>query len=89
VIPLDEIESAEYITDMNAIRLSRSNGVGMEELLKGDFVELNSVERCKVFLNPGTGSCIRIEASGRVYYVSSGSADETSRVWNILKDMEN
>lgn len=89
VIPLETIESAEYISDIKTVRLSRSSGVGMEELLKGDFVELNSSERCKVFLNPGTGSCIRIEASGRVYYVSSGSADETSGVWNILKDMEN
>ena len=84
VIPLDEIESAEYITDMNAIRLSRSNGVGMEELLKGDFVELNSVERCKVFLNPEVGSCIRITTSDRVYYVSSATAEETAAVYNML-----
>ncbi len=84
VIPLDEIESAEYITDMNAIRLSRSNGVGMEELLKGNFVELNSAERCEVFLNPETGSCIRIKTSGRVYYVSSATAEETATVYNML-----
>ncbi len=89
VIPLDTIESAEYIQDIRTLRLSRSSGVGMNELLKGDFVELNSVTRCKVFLNPETGSCIHIETSDRVYYVSSDTPEETTAIWNMLKDLKN
>lgn len=89
VIPLDTIEDAEYISDIKTLRLSRSSGVGMEEVLKGNFIELNSSERCKVFLNPEAGSCIHIETSDRVYYVSSDTPEETTAIWDMLKDLKN
>ena len=80
VIPVSDIESAEYIDNLYTLTMIRTNGVGMDTLLKGNF----SVggESCKVFLNPQLRTAIKIvTTSGSIYYIGGESAAETDSVY--------
>jgi hypothetical protein len=86
VIPVSDIESAEYIDDIHNLSMVRTNGVGMDTLLKGNF----SVdgEGCKVFLAPDRRVAIKIvTTSGKIYYVSGASAAETDSVYAQLSGL--
>ncbi|MBO4910472.1 MAG: hypothetical protein J5476_14455 [Lachnospiraceae bacterium] len=83
VIPVSEIESAEYIDDIHSLSMIRTSGVGMDTLLKGNF----SVdgESCKVFLAPDRRVAIKIVTkSGSIYYVSGQTSAETDSVYTQL-----
>lgn len=85
VIPVGDIESIEYIKDIRGLRFVRTNGTGMENLLKGNF----SVEgeACKVFLAPDKMVAIKIvTASGKIYYISGANPSETSSVYAQLNE---
>ena len=85
VIPLEEIESIEYGDDISSLRVVRTSGVGMENLLKGNF-SVDDINGCKLFLNPLGKEYIKIVTkSGTQYYVSGSSAEETRAVYNKLK----
>ncbi|MBP8968577.1 MAG: hypothetical protein KBG42_04755 [Lachnospiraceae bacterium] len=85
VIPVSDIESVEYIEDIRGLRFVRTNGTGMETLLKGNF----SVEgeACKVFLAPDKMVAIKIvTSSGKIYYISSATPSETCSVYAQLNE---
>ena len=85
VIPLAEIDTAEYGDDMTKLHMSRTAGVGMDTLLKGDFY-VEGVNGCKVFLAPAGKAYIHIvTASGKQYYISSSTGEETRAVYEMIK----
>ena len=85
VIPLDDIAVVEYGDDMTKLRMSRTAGVGMDTLLKGDFY-VEGKNGCKVFLAPPEKAYIHITTkSGKDYYISSGTAEETREIYESLK----
>ena len=85
VIPYTEIQSVEWGEDITEHSLKRVAGVGMEQLLKGDF-SVDGQNGCKVFLAPPEKTFIRITTvNGRIYYVSGATAEETAGVYDALQ----
>ena len=85
VIPLADIDTAEYGEDMTKLSMSRTAGVGMDTLLKGDFY-VEGVNGCKVFLAPAGKAYIHIvTGSGKQYYISSSTGEETRAVYEMIK----
>ncbi len=85
VIPVSDIESAEYGEDLKPLKLMRTSGVGMDTLLKGNF-SAEGHAGCKVFLNPQNKAYIKIVTkSGQIYYVGGVDAAQTKEVFNTLK----
>ena len=84
VIPVSDIESVEYIEDIRGLRFIRTNGTGMETLLKGNF----SVEgeACKVFLAPDKMVAIKVvTSSGKIYYISDDTPAGTKSIYDELR----
>ena len=68
------------ITEHSVMRIS---GVGMDNLLKGNFSVDN--DNCKVFLAPEGKAYIRLTTTdGQVYYVSGATAEETKAAYAAL-----
>ncbi|MBR6849879.1 MAG: hypothetical protein IKM88_06570 [Lachnospiraceae bacterium] len=85
VIAFDEIDSIEYGDDITSLRVVRLSGVGMENLLKGNF-SVDGINGCKLFLNPQGKEYIKIATkTGTLYYVSGSTAEETRAAYNKLK----
>ncbi len=85
VIPFDDIADIEYGEDMTKLRMSRTAGVGMDTLLKGDFY-VEGKNGCKVFLVPPQKAYIHITTkSGEDYYISGSTAEETREAYEKLK----
>ena len=85
VINLDDIESVELGEDIKTHDVIRSSGVGMETLLKGNFM-VDGDNGCILFLNPSEKVFIRIETKdGKVYYIGSDTADETRGLYEMIK----
>ena len=75
----------EWGEDITEHSLKRVAGVGMEQLLKGDF-SVDGQNGCKVFLAPPEKTFIRITTvNGRIYYVSGATAEETAGVYDALQ----
>ena len=85
VIPIDSIKSVEFGEDIHDHDVLRSSGVGMDTLLKGNFI-VDGKNGCKLFLNPTEKVYIRIETTdGQIYYIGSTTADETEQIYEMLK----
>ncbi len=85
VIPFDDIAEIEYGEDMTKLRMSRTAGVGMDTLLKGDFY-VEGVNGCKVFLAPAGKAYIHIvTVRGKHYYISGSTSDDTRRAFEELR----
>ena len=85
VIPMADIASAELGDDITQHSVIRSAGVGMENLLKGDFM-VDKQTGCKVFIDPGQKVFIHIVTKdGTVYYIGGATADETREIYEKLK----
>ena len=82
VIGTDEIVSTQYgeISGMHFVRVS---GVGMDNLLKGNFT-VDNQNGCRVFLNPEAGNYVRIETKEKIYYLSGATAEETKALYEEL-----
>ena len=84
VIRFDDIQEVSYC-DLTQIQMSRVAGVGMETILKGDFIVENE-SGCRVFIWRATKHCIRIKTEDHTYYINSGSEEDTSEIYQgILK----
>lgn len=83
VIPLADVESAEWGENVTGLKLLRTNGVGMPDLLKGNF-NVDGENGCKVFLMPSAESYLKIQAGGKTYYVSGATAEETRAVYEAI-----
>lgn len=85
VIPVSEIETVEWGEDIHALRLARISGVGMDDLLKGNFY-VNDQRGCKVFLAPSAGCYVKIVTAQGTYYVSGATAQETQEAYHLLAE---
>ena len=84
VIPYTEIQSMEWGENITEHSLKRVAGVGMEQLLKGDF-SVDGRSGCKVFLAPQEKVFIKITTlDGTAYYVSGADAVETREAYEHL-----
>ncbi|MCH5270895.1 MAG: hypothetical protein J1E83_09125 [Lachnospiraceae bacterium] len=77
-IPLEAMENLMMLEELP--HLSKVNGTGMDNLLKGTF-RIPEEGRCEVFLNPQNTLFIRFEYAGETYYMSGYDDEETMRVW--------
>ena len=68
--------------NMHAVRIA---GTGMENVAKGDF-KVDGVGKCKFFLNPQTGSYIKIVASDKTYFISDNTEEETMEIFKSLSE---
>ena len=85
VIPIDSIKSVEFGEDIHDHDVLRSSGVGMDTLLKGNFI-VDGKNGCKLFLNPTEKVFIRIETTdGQIYYIGGTTAEETEQIYEMLK----
>ena len=84
VITMDEIESVTLGEDIAELKMVRTSGVGMNNLLKGNFT-VDGQSGCKVFLAPLEKVYIRIVTTdGKIYYVSGGTSEETTNVYKSI-----
>ena len=85
VITPDMIDSIELCDDIYEHSFMRKNGVGMDTLLKGDFI-VDGKNGCKVFLAPREEVYIHVVTKdGTNYYISSATADETRAVYESVR----
>lgn len=82
VIDMEKIVSVQY-GELEGVHFIRVNGVGMENLLKGNFT-VDNQNGCRVFLNPKAGNYVRIETKDKVYYLSGATAEETKAFYEEL-----
>ncbi len=83
-IPISEITEAEFGDNLKELHLARVSGVGMDTMLKGNFI-VNDEGGCKVFLWRANQSYLMIKTAERTYYVNGNSEEELSRVWESLR----
>lgn len=81
-IPLQKIRSAEW-GEIQDLTLIRTNGVGMEDLLKGNFT-VNGQAHCIVFLVPSAQNYIKIVTEEKTYYLSGADKDGTKAVYEAV-----
>ena len=85
IIPISEIDSVEFGDDITAKEMIRFGGVGMDTLLKGNFV-VDNEKGCKVFLNPNIKAYIHIKTNdGTSYYISSSTKEKTREFYETIK----
>ncbi len=85
VITADMIDQIELRDDIYEHTLLRKKGVGMDNLLKGDFI-VDGQNGCKVFLAPQENLYIHIVTKdGTNYYVSGATAEETQAAYECMK----
>ena len=83
-IPVSEITEAEFGDNLKDLHLARVSGVGMDTMLKGNFI-VNDEGGCKVFLWRANQSYLMIKTAERTYYVNGNSEEELARVWDLLR----
>ncbi|MCR5418439.1 MAG: hypothetical protein K6E84_05945, partial [Lachnospiraceae bacterium] len=84
VITPDMIDSIELRDDIYEHTMMRTNGVGMANLLKGDFI-VDGKNGCKVFLAPQENVYIHVVTKdGTNYYISSATAGETRAAYESI-----
>ena len=83
VIRLDEIQDLEY-GDLSKLRMSRVAGVGMDTILKGNFI-VNDESGCRVFIWRETRNYIMIRTAEHTYYVNGSSTEDTLNVYQELQ----
>ena len=76
------MQNPELLTELP--RLSKVNGTGMDNLLKGTF-RVPEEGQCEVFLNPQNTLFIRFEYAGKTYYMSGYDDAETMSVWEACE----
>lgn len=82
VIDVDDVLEVEYV-GTSTLRMSRVMGVGMETMLKGDFI-VNDEKGCKVFLWRANGNCIVLRTADHAYYLNAVSEEETLKTYEEL-----
>ncbi len=85
MITPDMIDQIELCDDIHEHSLMRKSGVGMDSLLKGDFI-VDGKNGCKVFLAPQENLYIHVVTKdGTNYYISGAGAEETRSVYESVK----
>ena len=84
-IPTSDIKSIEFGENVSELKLSRVAGVGMPNLLKGNFI-VNGEKGCRVFLNKKAVCYVKIETDERTYYFNGESKSATKAFYESLAD---
>lgn len=82
-IGLDTIADVALLEELPP--MSRTNGTGMDTLLKGTFRVQATGERAELFLNPQNGVFLSFTADGTAYYMSCADDGATRELYEILK----
>lgn len=86
VIDFDDVQEVRY-GDTSELRASRVMGVGMDTMLKGDFI-VNDENGCKVFLWRANKTYVMLKTAERTYYVNGSSREETKEAYEeVLKGL--
>ena len=80
--PVAEIESVELVEELP--KLTKSVGSVMDTLAKGKFIERGTGQRYELLLNPQNDFYIKLEADGKIYYLSGLTDEETLEVYEAL-----
>lgn len=80
-----EITEIFYGEDISELKMARTAGTGLENVLKGTF-KVNEDSGCKLFLNPKSGDYIRIVTNDKIYYISGNSVEETQSLFADIKE---
>lgn len=83
-IDIDDIKSVELLEKFKDLKASRTNGVGMPNLLKGNFI-VKGEGAVKVFLNPENDHYIKITTDKKTYYVSEAEDKDTEKTFDEIK----
>ena len=84
-IATSDIKSIEFGENVSELKLSRVAGVGMPNLLKGNFI-VNGEKGCRVFLNKKAVCYVKIETDERTYYFNGESKSATKDFYESLAD---
>ena len=82
-IPVDEIQSVELINDRSDIRMIKTNGMGTDSEMWGNFTVDNEAG-CKVFLYRPVSSMLKIKTDDGMYYINSSDEDEVKSCYGVL-----
>ena len=82
-IPVDEIQSVELINDRSDIRMIKTNGMGTDSEMWGNFTVDNEAG-CKVFLYRPVSSMLKIKTDDGLYYINSSDEDEVKSCYGVL-----
>ena len=83
-IDIDDIKSVELLEKFKDLKASRTNGVGMPNLLKGNFI-VKGEGAVKVFLNAENDHYIKITTDKKTYYVSEAEDKDTEKTFDEIK----
>lgn len=87
-IDIDDIKSVELLEKFKDLKASRTNGVGMPNLLKGNF-NIKDEGAVKVFLNPANDHYIKITTDKKKYYISEAEDKDTEKIFEEIKEKVN
>lgn len=82
VIEVDDIQELTLVEELPS--MAKSNGTGMETLLKGTFRRTEDGMRVKVFLDPENGCFLTFAANDTTYYMSCADDGETRALYETL-----
>lgn len=83
-IDLDAMQGVTLVEELPA--MSRTNGTGMETLLKGTFRVKATGERVELFLNPENSVFLNFTAEGTTYYMSCADDTATLALYEQLSE---
>ncbi len=84
-IEMDDIQDVSYGENLDSLKLVRTTGYAMENVLKGRFT-VDGTPGCRLFVNPNQDSYVRIVTNDRTYYISGNSLDETERIYEEITE---
>ena len=87
VIEASSIRNVEWGEDIEQLKLIRVSGVGMDNLLKGNFT-VNGENGCAVFLTPEAGHYIVIDTADKKYYISDSTAEGTKEAFASIEKLK-
>ena len=87
-IDIDDIKSVELLGKFKDVKASRTNGVGMPNLLKGNFT-IKGEGTVKVFLNPENAHYIKITTDKKTYFISEAEDKDTKQTFDDIKEKLN
>jgi uncharacterized membrane protein len=81
-IPLAEVQQAELLEALP--QLVKTNGIGMEALLKGKF-RAADIGNCEVCLNPQVAPFILIKTADKTYIFGAAEPGQTREAYSLLE----
>lgn len=84
VVELEDIRDLELVEELPA--MSRTNGTGMDNLLKGSFRIKATGERVELFLDPRNSVFLTFTAGDTTYYMSCAEDAQTIELYQQLSE---